>query len=349
METTRRGMLQSTAWLSMVVLLLHFAAPAALAKSDREQIQQIPAFRLKGLDGQDFVASEELAGRTTLIVFWRLGQSQSVSILEDLVELRATMPVQEVAIVSVVSGDTDREQVAQLAEGLEISFPVLFDPDRQLYAEFGMIVSPSSWFANSSGQIRFDYPGYRRDFARVAKAELAFLTGKISETDLSRQLTTESAGPLQDKAGPSTRLRLARRLLAQGDRDAAEQQLWIAWKDDPRVAEVGVELAMLQLSKGQNGQALAIVDEALEAAPGDPRGLGAKGMALTRLGRREEGISHLRRAIEAGASEPVFYYELALGIEKEQGAESASPYYRRGLELMLTPPPGAAADPSGDR
>jgi peroxiredoxin len=327
---------------------LQLTAPPAFAKSERETLSEIPAFRLEGLDGKTYVARERLAGRTTIIVFWRLDQPQSLSILEDLVRLRAAMPPEEVAIVGVVSGDTDRAEVARIATELEVTFPVLFDPDRELYAEFGVIVSPSAWFADSQGQLRFSYPGYRRDFSRVSRTDLAYLRGKISEEERAQRLSTRGSRPLQDEAGPATRQRLARRLLANGDREAAEQQLWIAWKDEPRLPEVGVELGLLQLEDGHNDQALAILEETLKITPEDPRCLGGKGVALIRLGRHQEGAELLRRAIADGAAEPLFYYEMGIWLEGQQGPKKASPYYRRGLELILGPSQSAEADaPAG--
>jgi peroxiredoxin len=330
------------------VVALEFAAPPAFAKTERKPLREIPAFRLEGLDGQDYVARERLAGRTTLLVFWRLEQPQSLRILEDLVRLRAAMPPEQVAIVSVVSGDTDRAEVARLVAELEVTFPVLFDPDRQLYGEFGVIVSPSVWFADSQGQLRFAYPGYRRDFSRVSRTDLAYLRGKITDAERAQRLSAEGSRPLQDEAGPATRHRLARRLLANGDREAAQRQLWIAWKDEPRLPEVGVELGLLQLADGHNDQALAILEETLAITPEDPRCLGGKGVALIRLGSRQEGAKLLRRAIADGAAEPSFYYEMGIWLEDEQGPESASPYYRRGLELMLAPNQDTRADaPAG--
>jgi peroxiredoxin len=312
------------------------AAPApALAKAEPKPLSEIPAFRLKESGGRTFSSGESLPGRIVLLAIWRLDQPQSIQILEDLVRLRKELPSESIAIVSIISGDVDRAAVARLKEELEIEFPVLFDPDRSLYGEFGVIVSPSSWFADADGRIHFDYPGYRRDFPLVARTDIAFLRKEISEKERAQRLQRGKLRQSRWEAGPSARYQLAARFLEKGDRKTAEDQFRIAWKDEPRLPEAGVELGLLLLGTGRNKEALAIFGEVVALVPEDPRALAGRGVSLLRTGRRDEGADMLRGAIAAGAAEPLFYYELARWIDDEQGPKQAAAYYRRGLEPVL--------------
>ena len=64
-------------------------------------------------------------------------------------------------------------------------------------------------------------------------------------------------------------------------------------------AVAGVDLALLLLEEGENEQALELLEQAATLLPGDPRATGAKGVALVRVGRTDEGRDLLRRALES--------------------------------------------------
>lgn len=104
---------------------------------------------------------------------------------------------------------------------------------------------------------------------------------------------------------------------------------------EPRVAVAGVDLGLLLLENGQDEEALAILEQAAERLPDDPRALGAKGVALVRMGSEEEGGRLLREALERGLAEPLLYYEMARLTESRGQEQDALRYYKRGLELML--------------
>jgi len=135
--------------------------------------------------------------------------------------------------------------------------------------------------------------------------------------------------------GPAARYRLAQKLLARGDRQAAEKQLRKAWETEPGYAKAGVELGLLLLEQGRDEEALEITERALAMSPEVPRAVGAKGLAYIRAGRNEKGEELLREAIARGARQPLFFYEMALLSERLGMPDDARRYYKRGLELML--------------
>jgi tetratricopeptide (TPR) repeat protein len=241
-----------------------------------------------------------------------------------------------VEVVTIVAGPTDRARVGQLAEELGVTFPVLFDPNRSLYAEFKVIVSPSTWFVDGRGELQFAYPGHRRNFLQVARADIEQLRGRISEQERQRRVLSGAAHSAGiEEMGPAARYRLARRLLAKGNLQAAEKQLRQAWEREPRFAEAGVELGLLLLEQGRNQEALAIAEQAAAMSPDEPRAMGAKGLAYIRAGRSKEGRRQLREALERGTREPLLFYEMALLSESLGQADDALRYYKRGLELLL--------------
>ena len=227
--------------LAATGLLLMVATSVARAQENTEPPPALPEFSLEALQGGSYVSKERLAGRLAIVSFWRLDQEYSIRLLKDLVRLREEPLLAEVEVVTIVAGPSDRARVGQLVEKLGVRFPVLFDPDRSLYAELDVIVSPSTWFVDGRGELRFNYPGHRRDVLQVARANIEQLRGRITEKERRRRVRSGPAPRAGvEGVGPAARYRLAQKLLARGDRQAAEKQLRKAWETEPGYAKAGV-------------------------------------------------------------------------------------------------------------
>jgi peroxiredoxin len=172
--------------------------------------EPVAPFRLRGLDGRVFDSSKQLPGRVTIITFWRLEQKHSLRILEDLAKIHEEFAMEGVGIVAVICEKPDPMQVEQVVSELKLQFPILFDPDRSLYAALGVKVYPSSWFIDPRGNRRFAYPGHRRDFPVVARANIELLLGRISEQERETRLEQREAPPTKGTVGGPVRSRLAR-------------------------------------------------------------------------------------------------------------------------------------------
>jgi len=295
----------------------------------------MPSFQLKRLDGTVFDSTAELSGKNVVISFWRLNQPYSEKLLKDLPGLQKKFGVDGVAFVSVVSGKTDPTRVAALVKEMGVKAPVLLDPDRSLYGAFHIIVSPTTWFVDTKGVMRFEYPGHRRDFLTAAEADLDLLLGRISETERADEVKRKKAPPSKGTIGGPVRYKLAKKFLRDGDWPAAKEQMQRAWKSKPRSLQAGVDLGLMLLSEKKNEEALGVLSEAAKLLPEDPRAQGAKGVALIRNGKPEEGEPLLQKGISGGASDPLLFYEMGMLCEGRKEFDKACGYYKQGIERLL--------------
>ncbi len=325
-------------------LTLLLGAAIAVESVGVEATEKVAPFVLKTVEGGSYDSAKELAGKVTVLSFWRLEQEYSIKLLMDLAKMDKEMGSRGPAIVGIVSGETDIAEIKKLISSYDIKFPVLLDPDRVVYGAFGVRVSPSTWFLDAKGEQQFQYMGYRRDFATVARADSEFLMGKISEAERAHKTTQRKAPPSTERAGSSVRYRLAHRLLDQGKIPEAKATLREAWEGDPPVVAAGVDLGMILLKEGEGADALVLLEKVVAAAPDNPKAMGAKGMALVKAGQTVEGEKLLLKALNANVNEPLFYYEMAVFREKAGDDEEACGYYKRGFELMIEP--DAAKKPS---
>ncbi|MBW2726162.1 MAG: TlpA family protein disulfide reductase, partial [Deltaproteobacteria bacterium] len=144
--------------LALVLAFFVWVAPGFGAEDDTsEPPKRLSAFELGTLDLQTYSSAQRLGDRPAVITFWRVDQEPSVRILKDLKQLFAEDTKHEVAIVSIVAGAVERPLVESLVKELEIAFPVLLDPERRVYAELGVIVSPTTWFIDRNGVVIDSY------------------------------------------------------------------------------------------------------------------------------------------------------------------------------------------------
>ncbi len=328
--------------LALLVLLLFGAASSFAGEtSETEGATRVVPFKLKTLDGKTFDSNRELKGRVSILAFWRLEQKKSMLLLEQLMELRAAFPENELNIVTILSGEIDPGKARTFVDEKGLTFPVLLEPTRNVYAAFGIIVSPTSWFIDADGNQRIAYAGYRRDFSNTAKAHVELLLGRISEEDHASRIEKKVAPRTSGTVDARVHYRFAKRHLENGDSEAYQDELRQAWKAEPRMAEAGVDLGLLLLQDGKLEEALPILMEAARLLPDDPRANGAKGLALIRSGETEEGAELLRSALKNGLEGALFFYEMGRISELQGDQNEALGFYRAGLELLL----GSATEP----
>jgi tetratricopeptide (TPR) repeat protein len=150
-----------------------------------------------------------------------------------------------------------------------------------------------------------------------------------------RSQANEKAVPLLEKLAaldamdPRTRIDLAAAYAATGDRDRAERTFRETLRLQPGQPSALMGLANLHLKKGEEEQAIGLLEKAIATAPVafEPRFL--MGSACNRLGRFQEAANALQNAIRMGGGEsPEVHYQLAralggLGKQEERRAALA--------------------------
>jgi predicted Zn-dependent protease len=98
-------------------------------------------------------------------------------------------------------------------------------------------------------------------------------------------------------------------------------------------AEQWIEIARFRLEAKDPRAGLAAADEAVSRNPAHPWALAEKGETLIALGRREEGLSWLRKALAAGPRRPEVWLTLARAYETGGDAAAAEECRRRARAI----------------
>jgi cytochrome c biogenesis protein CcmG/thiol:disulfide interchange protein DsbE len=141
-----------------------------------------PAFTLGHLDGSGTMSSRELEGHPVVLNFWAswcLPCREEAPLFErKWREYRE----QGLLFVGVVIKDTP-ESALKFAERFDLTYPMLFDPDRVLARKLGLLGLPQTFFIDADGRfigtVETEQIGVSGDTTRL---------GAIEEEELDRQI-----------------------------------------------------------------------------------------------------------------------------------------------------------------
>jgi tetratricopeptide (TPR) repeat protein len=145
--------------------------------------------------------------------------------------------------------------------------------------------------------------------ATAGMARLAAARGDLA-TAIARWRRIVARLPLPEHA-----IALGEAELAAGRRAAARRDLALVRAQESLVTGAGVntdvELAAFEADHGDPRRAVVLARRAWRSAPG-VRSADARGLALTRAGRADEGLRWARRALRLGSLDPLFRFHAGM-------------------------------------
>jgi thiol-disulfide isomerase/thioredoxin len=121
-----------------------------------EKNQPVVEFSLKDLSGTE-IRLGDLTGKPILINFWA---SWCIPCREEmpLIEKYFQKYPNELQVVAVNDGESE-EVVRTFAEGLNLSFPILLDPQSDTSRLYNVLGLPTTFFIDENGILKFQHTG----------------------------------------------------------------------------------------------------------------------------------------------------------------------------------------------
>lgn len=121
-----------------------------------EKNEMVADFSLTDLSGSE-IRLEDLKGKPILINFWA---SWCVPCREEmpLLEKYFQKYPQEIQMVAVNDGES-KAVVRAFADELDLSFPILLDPQSEISRQYNVLGLPSTFFIDEGGIIKFQHTG----------------------------------------------------------------------------------------------------------------------------------------------------------------------------------------------
>jgi peroxiredoxin len=148
-------------WLVGAVVLA--AAAFAVFSGGRSSVPvgrgtAAPDFRLPRLDGEGEVALAELRGRVVLVNFWATWCKPCEDEMPAMERLYRRLQGSGFEVLAI-SVDEDADQVRRFRERLGLSFPILWDPEREVSGTYQTFRYPESLLVGPDGVVVERYVG----------------------------------------------------------------------------------------------------------------------------------------------------------------------------------------------
>ncbi|MHC4611944.1 MAG: TlpA family protein disulfide reductase, partial [Planctomycetota bacterium] len=222
-DMSRAGVLACLAWLAALTA----GDQTALADQKLTVGDPMPAFSLPRGDGvSGELGLEDLRGRPAVLVFWRPHQALSLEALRDVEALleelgEDRLREDRLRVLAVDSARSSAPQVQSALAGENLSHPVVLDPQRVLYGQAGVIVSPTSFLLDADGVLRFKVAGHPHQYRLVVRARLQYLLGDIDQAQMDKEIEPTVLKIDHDLAAAWRMYNLGRKLQGEGKPDEA--------------------------------------------------------------------------------------------------------------------------------
>ena len=327
--------IKSTA-ISVVVAVsaLVFSAHASvLAFRNVNEGQTAPGFTLQDTSGKDFSLSDG-AGKTTVVIFFKPNQMFSQSAVAALEEIHKKYEKKGVLVVGVMSEMDKQEQLKQLVEKEHITFPVLLDPGRKVYGQWGVFLYPTTGIVDKTGKLAVHVPSYDRKYPQVVEQNVRLLLGEVTKEQMEAILNPKQVVQLSEGQKMAERhMMLGRQMVERKMTDKAAAEYAQAVQDDPGYAPARVSYGFLLLKLGDAAKAQENFKKAAEINPRADDVKTGLGAAMVQQGDVDGGIGTLLDALKMNPRPARTYFELGRAYEKKGVFDKAAENYKKALEL----------------
>lgn len=142
-----------------ILLVICIVSVAAFAKIKADSA---PDFVLKSADGNN-VRLSELKGRIVMLNFWATWCGPCTEEIPHLNELHEALDPYDFELLGI-NLDDDQSKAIHLANKLNVSFPVLFDTDKNVSKSFDIKAMPTTIIIDRAGKIRHVNRGFKKGY-----------------------------------------------------------------------------------------------------------------------------------------------------------------------------------------
>lgn len=297
----------------------------------------VPEFRAVDVTGKPFAYTRS-SGKVLVLAFLSSQQKSSQEAVEDILGALSSVPsdrLTSLQVAFVLQDVDDSEFISSIQKDSPAVVRILNDDGYHLWGKFGVIATPTLLISDSQGKVLCVKPGHAYDFWQVVKSGLyqALRIPYDVDPDDTSSVRTVANSTMSAKA--RRHLQMAELLSRKGRIVSAIEQAQMAYKIDPNLPEVALELGELLCRAGQAQRAIEFVSALSVQNPRDKARINlALGWANRQMGRLEEAEKFLQEGIRQDSTLPRLYFELGRIYQQRNDCEKAMQAYFRALQLI---------------
>ncbi len=326
--------------ISLLLPVIVMAVPdTAHAVRNLKIGDHLPGFFLPRADGTaGLYPSEQLIGQPAAVIFWRPDHKLSADALRDLEAVAQDIGPLKFKVLAVDAKLSTLQDIRKALANESISFPVVLDPQRELYKKVGLIVSPTTLLFDAQGTLRFVVASHARQFRQSVKARLRFLLGEIDEQTMNELIKPTNHHLKPDIATAWRLYNLGIQLQSEGKTDEAESMFEKAVEKHPPLAEAHCALGYLKFKVGDLNGAGERFGAALKYNPSLPQAQLGRGMVLARTGQDQKAEQILLPLVGQKSVAARTRYELGRIYAARGERDKALKFFQDALALIFPEP-----------
>lgn len=292
---------------------------------------QTPTVQWSATDAAGRTLAVPDANRPTVILFVMPGQSMSA---EALTQLKAALGEGAAATqaIAVVSGRDAEAHVEQVRQNAQWTDPIVVDPEYAACELMGVRAWPTTVIVDEAGAQLGHVGGLPRSYQKDIEAYLDFAHDRIDAEQLKDRLNTHHLVTSTGNQAVLGHVQAARRMLEQGDADAARQQLDTALAMGPQEPSLFLMMAHLRVQLDEPAAALELLDH-VEPGSIAPFQLNVvRGRALLMQQKWDEARRLLENSLQLNPSPAETHYLLGLVEQHDENWQAAADHFRAAFE-----------------
>jgi tetratricopeptide (TPR) repeat protein len=335
-DTSRAGVLACLFWLAALTA----GDPTAHADQKLTRGDPMPAFSLpRGDGGSGELGLEHLKGQPAVLVFWRPQQELSLEALRDLETLKQELGEDRLQFLAVDTARSTAQEVQAALAGHIVSFPVVLDPQRELYSQAGVIVSPTTFLLDADGVLRFKVASHPHQYSQVVRARLRYLLRDIDEAQMNKEIEPTILKIDHDLAAAWRMYNLGRKLQGEGKLEEAKAMYEKAVSQCPSLPEARCALGFMRFDSGDFNAAAGHFQTALTYQPEVPLARLGQAAVLARTGQPRQAEQILLSLLGHESIAIRVRYELGRIYRARGDLEMAATVFEDALSTMFPEPP----------
>ena len=299
--------------------------------------KSVPNVTLTGYKGGKSTSLKAHSGKPMLFVFWggdlAAKKKRTVNVLKVVKKLRPYLKKKGVALMVVNVQDDSAATVKEVMTAADLSVPMYVDPDRSVYAKFGLYVLPSMLLVDSAGKASGGV-GYSKDIAQRLRGEVDIALGKKSRKQLTAELNPEMKQVPEEEKQALRHFKMGITMKHKGMDDAAVRELQQALKLNPKLAEAQVELGCMYAKQDKLDEAI----KELEAGLARKKDLLQAEICLARvsakMGETKEALADAQALVFRHGRNPELHFLIGNLQEQLHSVDDAAQSYKKAYELL---------------
>ena len=277
----------------------YFAPKAAAAFKNVQEGMEAPAFRLKDVEGAEVSLDAYRKEKAVLVVFFANWSSRSLAELKDVQRLLAALEPSGMKAIAINvehehMTEQDMKAVRDMAAGLKLAFPVVFDKGLETFREYGVVSVPSTAILGEGGLVRNTLNGYPSSAYAELKEQVETMLGLRKP----EEATAAAASAFKPNRQALLNYNLGRRLYRSGMADKAVPMLKKAAEADPKWAAPHLLLGEIRLAGAKKDpKAIEEAKKEFEAAVAAEKGNAVARTGLARVYSRMGAVADAEREV----------------------------------------------------